>query len=493
MTFKSFAKHPKKKSVLLIGMLWSAFATVINKLFSLISQFSLGYFLSVETYGVFAIVASSMIFVAVFQNSGISKVLISKSEKYHLLFKDYSAFNFIISILGTLILILLGILFSSRHQIDGLILVYFITAVGIPIIAMCTIYSSSLSVDLEFKKINQLSMLHGAFYYSLTIFLAWNGFEIFTFALATVVAAAFHLLMLKLSRLKLDVGYTLNPRTVAEYISEFRWVFLTGILSALAMRADFLILSSMLSIEELGYYYFGFMLVMSLTVLISASINQTLLPIFSKLRDQPSRLRSQFLMTSSGICILSTFLCLIIILIAPVFMQLVWGGKWSGSNIIVIFISMIIPIRLTSVMAAVVLESNGEWTKRTLLTCIEIFFLVALVWYGAHYDGLRGACIGIATQRVLSGIIGFPFACKYLGITSKIIVIFFLKTFSPFIIVLITLTIISPEIMQGDGVILFTSYPYSSVLFSVFLLLLLTAAFNSEALRLLNSKYKFLR
>jgi O-antigen/teichoic acid export membrane protein len=493
MIFKRVTEQHKKKSVLLIGMLWTALATVTNKLFSLISQFSLGYFLSVETYGVFAIVASSMIFVSVFQNSGISKVLISKGEKYHFFLKNHSAFNFIFSLLGTLLLVLFGIFLSSKHQIEGLILVYFITAIGIPIVAMCTIYNSSLSVDLEFKKINQLSMLHGVFYYTLTIFLAWYGFEIFTFSLATLIAAVFHLVVLKLSRLKLNVGYTLHVRGVYKYILEFKWVFLTGILGALAMRADFLILSSMLTIEDLGYYYFGFMLVMSLTVLISAGINQTLLPIFSMLRDNPNKLKAQFLMTSSSICILSTFLCLTIIVLGPVFMQLIWSGKWSGSNIIVIFISMIIPIRLTSVMAAVVLESNEEWTKRTLLTCIEIFFLVILVWCGAHYDGLRGACIGIAIQRVLSGVIGFPFACKYIGVAWYRIFVFFFKTFSPFIIVLITLTIISPEIIQGNGVMLLQNYPFGSAFFSLILLIFLTALFNFEALRSIGYKYKVLR
>lgn len=113
------------------GLYWVTFSTVFNKILSFVSQIVLGYLLSVETYGVFAIVVSSMIFVNVFQNTGVSKVLISRQNEFDSLIPLYSAFNFILSIIGAFLLIALGFFESNQYDISGLVFVYFITAISI--------------------------------------------------------------------------------------------------------------------------------------------------------------------------------------------------------------------------------------------------------------------------------------------------------------------------------------------------------------------------
>ena len=82
---------------------------LLSKSISLLSHFLLASILDVETFGVFAIVLSSMVFVSVFQRSGLEKVLISNQKSFSSLFQDYAAFIFIFSWIGSVILLLFGV------------------------------------------------------------------------------------------------------------------------------------------------------------------------------------------------------------------------------------------------------------------------------------------------------------------------------------------------------------------------------------------------
>ena len=423
-----------QKSMVLIGLLWSGSATILTKGMSLFSQFFLGIFLETATYGVFAIIVSSLVFVSVFQNTGVHKMLISNHNEYSTLFPDYSAFIFISSIIGFFLLIAIGFWEIRSHEIQGLIVVYFITAFSIPLIAIATLFSSKLSIELNFKGINMVLMGHAVVYYCLTIFLAWMGAEIYSIAIANLIAAAIQLALYRKLSGNMSLQFKLRPRKYIGYVKKFRWILISGLLSALAMRADFLVLSKMLSITDLGLYYFGFMLVMSLTALISIGINQTLLPIFAKQLPNPFEFQKQFIDVSMGIAIASSFLSILIITFGPFMMHFLWGGKWDGATIVVVMAALFIPLRMMNVIAHTTLEAKANWTPKTYLLILEIVTLVILVYIGASLGGLIGACIGITLQRIISSLVSFPFVCNRIGIKFLEIFYIFLRTLFPFIV-----------------------------------------------------------
>jgi O-antigen/teichoic acid export membrane protein len=209
---------------------------------------------------------------------------------------------------------------------------------------------------------------------------------------------------------------------------------LTGLLSALAIRADFLVLSSELNTTDLGFYYFGFMLVMSLTALISSGINRTLLPIFAKHITSTSAFQKQFFSVATGIATVSSCMSLLIIIFGPYLMHHVWDGKWDGSAVVVIMAAVFIPIRMMNVIAHTTLEAKGEWLASMFLSLIEIIVLVVFVYIGVALGGLFGACIGTALQRIISSFVSFPFVCLRMNISVADIIFFFIRAFVPFLL-----------------------------------------------------------
>jgi O-antigen/teichoic acid export membrane protein len=196
------------------------------------------------------------------------------------------------------------------------------------------------------------------------------------------------------------------------------------------MNGDFLVLSNILTPHELGNYYFGFMLVVSVTVLLSSGINQTLLPVFAKLKHDAAGLQRQFFKLSGAICLLCSLLCLGLIALGPSAVHWIWGGKWDDANIVLITIAAVVPVRLTATLAAVTLEAKGAWGTKSLLLTLESVLMLILSWIGGTYGGLAGACMAVALQRVISGLIAFPIAGRKVGLSYVKIMEFFIRTFS---------------------------------------------------------------
>lgn len=414
------------------GLYWVTFSTVFNKILSFVSQIVLGYLLSVETYGVFAIVVSSMIFVNVFQNTGVSKVLISRQNEFDSLIPLYSAFNFILSIIGAFLLIALGFFESNQYDISGLVFVYFITAISIPIISLGSIYSSKLSSELNFKCINVALIIHAFSYYTLTIALAWLGFDIFVIALATFLSAIVQTVFLRYLSSNINVNFTLSFTNFISLLVEFKYVLITTVLASIAMRADFFVLAKVLEVRDIGFYYFGFMLVMSVTVVISSGINQTLLPFFSTLKENNEHLGPELERISSNVIVFSSLICLLLILFTPEVISFAWRGKWDDAIPVVLVTAIFIPLRMLTTISYAVLEAKSYWSQRTKFSLVEISFLILFVYIGASNWGLIGAVIGTATQRILSGILSYTYTCKILNSSMSRHLIMIIRSCSVF-------------------------------------------------------------
>jgi O-antigen/teichoic acid export membrane protein len=413
-------------------LFWSGTAVLLSKSISLLSHFLLASILDVETFGVFAIVLSSMVFVSVFQRSGLEKVLISNQKSFSSLFQDYAAFIFIFSWIGSVILLLFGVFENLRRDIDGLLAVYIVASLTIPLVAVANLWSSKLSIDFRFKSLSQIAIAYSSIYYFLAISLAMLGFDIFTLSLSALLAALAQVMILRGVTEPLPWRFRLSSKNFFKYFVEFKWVLLTGVLSALAIRADFFILAQVLSLADMGLYYFGFMIVMSFTAIISGGINKTMLPIFAAREEGMAKFSSQVSQVSRGIIALSSLLSLSILLVGPIAIHKIWDGKWDGASSVIVLAAVFIPLRMLNVISHTIFEAFGKWRMKVNLLIFEIIILIVFTYTGALYFGLVGGAFGVMMQRVLSSILSYYLACKTLEIPLSKFFGFLLTSTIPF-------------------------------------------------------------
>ncbi|EIE51094.1 polysaccharide biosynthesis protein [Citreicella sp. 357] len=462
------------------GMAWTALSLVVSKLLSFGSQVALGYLLAVDTYAVFALLTTAMIFVNGFQNPGVSKVLIQQHDRLDEILPDYSAFALWLGSIGLVLFLVVGIGFEMTYDVRPLFWVIALAALSIPLKAATTVYMAVMSVNYDFRAISMAEMKRSLFYYIVLVGAAALGAAGYTMALALVGATVVHVVLLKRATPGLRLSWKLSPRRFWQMTMEMRWVLLSAFLFALGMNGDYLLLGEMLTAEELGYYFFGFTLVANLTVMISMGINQALLPLFSKLKHDLPQLRRQYLRISGAVTLMMSIICIGLVGVGPVLVHLVWGGKWDPAIVVVVSIAAILPVRLTANLAGVVFESQGAWGWRLVTLIWDAGFILLCAFVGATLGGFTGATIAVALQRLVSGLLTFPLAASKIGIAPRRTASFFARCFTVYGIVVAAMLLADPwrGVTVHEGTLILRPVLETSAALAVFLAYNL--AFNRE-------------
>lgn len=432
------------------GMVWVTIALAFAKVLSFFSQIVLGYALSVETYALFGLAMSCVALIAGFQSPSVSKALIQNTDRFEDLFPSYSAFAFQFGLLGSLVLVLLALMFQQIYDMPHLFAVLCVTSLSVPFLASNTTLNAGLSVRLRFRDMNVIEIKRSFLHYGVLICSALLGAQGFTMAIALVSGALIAHVMLRRHNAVRPRYFTGDVKTFLDIFVTLRWVLLAAFLTALAMRLDYFVLGMMLSVEQIGFYSFGFMLMTSLTIPVSAGITQVLLPVFSRLQGDMDRLREEVLRFSSAITILGGVICLLIIGLGAVLVHLIWGGKWDGAQFVICVLALAMPFRFMATMSGTGLEALGCWQLRNSLLIFEAVLLAGCAALGASLGGMEGAIIGVIGQRILSGFMGFAFLAHKIDQPGGRTVLL-LRLYTPFVIAAAVLFALSPVRHGADA------------------------------------------
>lgn len=415
------------------GMLWVSIALVFAKALSFFSQIVLGKLLSVETYALFGIAMASQSLIAGFYNPSVSKALIQNQQQFKELFPSYSAFAFQFGLLGGMLLIVIGLGLQWFYGVPNLLSVLCVTSLAIPLLASNTTLSASLSASLRFRLLNILQIKESFVYYIALISAAILGAEVFTVAIATVIGAlCAHMLLSYYANIK-PCYFKFKFQSFFGLFKRLRWVLLTPFLTALAMRSEYFIIGKIFSLKQIGYYNFAFMLITSITIPFSAGITQVLLPVFSRLKGHLDLLRAEVIRFSLSIVIMGEIVCIFILGLGPILVHLVWEGKWDGAQFLICALAIAMPFRFLATMSATGFEALGHWRLNNFLLSIEAVTLITFVALGASLAGMDGAIIGVITQRVLSGLMGFIFLSRKIDKVDVEMALALLKLYIPFV------------------------------------------------------------
>jgi O-antigen/teichoic acid export membrane protein len=326
---------------------------------------------------------------------------------------SYSAFAFQLGLIGAAVLLVIGLVFQSLYPIHpGLFRVIALTSLTIPAIPMIAVMTAALGLRYRFRDINVAEMQRALVYYLVLVAVALAGAEIYTIALASLAGTALQFVLLRRLTRDVDIRFLLPARQFLAILRELRWIILAAFLAGLAMRSDQLALARLIDPTQLGFYTFGFLLVISVTIPVSAGINQVFLPVFSRLQADQQVLRREVMRFTTATVMLGALLCLALIGVNAAVVHLLWGGKWDGAQQVITVLALATPFRFLATISAAGLESYGRWGLRNTLLAFETLLLFVGAALGAHLAGLAGAIVATGLQRVISGIIGFGFLAR---------------------------------------------------------------------------------
>lgn len=315
---------------------WSILTELIARVIAPVTQLILARVLAPEAFGVVAIVVMVTSFAEMFSDAGFQKYLIQHEFDDHAQLDQSANVAFWSSF--TVALVLLGVIAVFRDSIasllgnPGLGLVLVVTSLSIP---LSTITSTQLALfrrKFEYKKL--LPVRVGAAFLTLLVSvpLAIMGFDYWSLIvglLATALLNAVALTLVSTWKPRLFYSYALLKRM----LSFSAWSLLESISIWMTSWSSTFVVSSLLTVQDLGLFRQPMTIVNSVFALVTAAATPILFSALSRLQSEPGVFRQFFYNFQSAVALVVLPVGAVAFLYRDFLTLLLFGEQWVEASL----------------------------------------------------------------------------------------------------------------------------------------------------------------
>ena len=186
-------------------------------------------------------------------------------------------------------------------------------------------------------------------------------------------------------------------------------MFITSLIAMAGAIILRIVITRQLGAAALGLYYLATQLAYIPSEVSSGVFGTVAFPMFSRLQSDPERIRRAFRTMVVGTAALLYPACLLIIVLAPVFVAEVLGPKWNGTETIIQILSVATMIGIFGDTVVAILKGVGRPDKRMLMGLVQTLLLVISVSLLTREYGIIGAALASIPAVLVSQIIGIIF------------------------------------------------------------------------------------
>ena len=366
------------------GIFWMFSSTALAKILAVINQIVLGWYLTAEDYGIFAL---SLGFAAIFMtlaNGGIQHILVRRGvEAFDDLVAAAFWFATAFNLAAATAILLLTPLAVDLYGENELQPVLAVMALGVAIAAPSIVFQARLQVGLRFRQLAQVTLASAVAWSVCVCSLAYFGFGAITFAWGNVAMALAEGAM----------GWWLTREAIHRWRPTWRgwrsfwrdsaWLNLGNVFSALTQRGDYFVLGFFVSTSVLGVYTFAFLLAAQINAIIGQQTQKVVVPVLRRFVDDEPRLAQASERFLPMIVVMTAIPSLALALVAAPLEQLIWRGKWEPAVVAIVVFAAMAPLRMMSTVPHALVAAQGRFALRAFL----IGFQAAMVMAGAALGG----------------------------------------------------------------------------------------------------------
>lgn len=427
----------------LIGIMWMLFSTGIGKFATLITQVVLGWLLTKEDFGLYALALSVSSSVSLLRNGGTNQILIQKGTEFNELAPSIFKFSLIFNLTACIILLILSPVVAVVYGAVELKVMLSVIAISILLMTPFGVLRAKLIINHRFKEISIIGLFSNVIRQGSTVVCALIGLGYMSF----IWPILFEPVVLFLVSYYYVREWIKRKRlTLIQFKKIFfdaKWVMLGNLAIALFSAGQYFVIGLFESRENLGIYFFGFQLIIAVSAILINVIETVFLPLFSSMENK--QFKDTYLNVIYYISALSLIVSVIGFLNVNWVIDLAWDGKWNQAILIVQVLILTMPAVLLSNFNKVVMESKGLWDKRLInLTCLVIGDIAVAGITSWKYDIYTTAIMVCCYRNFFSFV-----QCLWIAKILKIRVVKVLESIVPNVLLMLFLTF---------GVILFIDY-----------------------------------
>ncbi|MCF4970487.1 MOP flippase family protein [Nostoc sp. CMAA1605] len=327
-------ESPKASSNLrqkaLLGVFWSAIESWGRQAISFGVFFLLARLLGPQTFGLVALASIFLNFLQVFVDQGFSQAIIQRKElePEHLDTAFWTNLG-----MGTFLAIITissADLIGNFFKEPAIIPIIRWLSVSFIFIALSSVQNAILQRQLAFKSLAKRTLI-GVFIGGIVgVTMAFMGFGVWSLVAQQISSSLVQVLVLW-RVCDWRPGWKFSQRHFHDLFSFGVNVLGMNIFNFLNRRSDDFLIGYFLGSVALGYYTVAYRLLLVVTELLTSVISKVSLPTFSRLQEEPERLRHA-LYEAIKLTSLITFPGFFgLVILAPEIVKVVFGEQWLAS------------------------------------------------------------------------------------------------------------------------------------------------------------------
>jgi teichuronic acid exporter len=382
---------------------WLGMAEIIYRVMRLVLVAIMARYLTKYDYGLGAILMTVREFALTFSNFGIGAKIIQAEEKE---FKDLcnSAYwlNWLIFACLFVIQCLIAYPISLVKNTPELILPICVSAIAYLIWPITSIQKTLIQKENHFKVI----ALTDSFQFSLGSILsaafAVSGMGIWSFALPSLIVAPLEIFIYyHYHHWRPTTGFT--TKYWGEIWNFGRNILGIGLLKTLRNNLDYLVIFTLLGVDELGVYFFGFNAGLGISLSIINAVNSAIFPHLCSVRDDAKEFKKTYFNSLRIIALIIIPFVLFQSSMAQFYVPIVFGKQWIAAIPVIMLVCLSAIPRPFADAASQLLVAVGKPHLDLLWNGIfTSVFAIALV------IGVTWKEIGVAAAVLIAHVVCLP-------------------------------------------------------------------------------------
>ncbi len=181
----------------------------------------------------------------------------------------------------------------------------------------------------------------------------------------------------------------------------------------ISRNVDYLLIGRFLGSDALGLYTLAYKLMMVPLQNISWVVHRVLFPAFSKIQDDLSKMRENYLRLIKAIALISFPIMVGLLVMAHEFVILVYGAAWEGAAEPIRILALCGLIQSVSTTTGIIFMSRGKVEVLLRLAIVNTLITAGMILAGVRY-GLTGVASFYLVSTLVVANIGFFIVCRML-------------------------------------------------------------------------------
>lgn len=409
------------------SLVWMLGTGIFIKALSFIAQIVMGWFLSKNDFGVYALAFAIVGVLAFIREGGARDYLIQQGAARY---KELSGplFWMAMAITGGIV-VLIGVLAATLHWAPGLFPPAYrdprmpaMLLIGAAMMLVSTpnsFTSAKLQIEIRFDVISRVQIFSGFIRYGVMIGLAIAGCGPLSFMIAALAVQVYELLAYR--RL---VGVNLfaepaKPHLWRGFLALTAWL-------AVGFFGNFLVewgTSAAVGLFRpeavVGVYYFAFALAVQTVMLLSSNAQFVLLPALTRMRDNPARQAAALLKATRALLLAASGLCLFFAVVSDSVLTIIWHGKWEAAVLPTQIFCIFFPMRMTYGLTLSAMQARGQFRGWAISSVVEAAVLCSAAGIGAWLaPGSEWAALAVGVAMVFTRVWITGIVLGEVGITA---------------------------------------------------------------------------